>query len=86
MLDRDVAKRVAELVAVVSDGHISAVDALVPGRSLGDLGLTSIGYLRLIDAVEDEYNILIDVDELGEGMFSVQGLTDFILSDRTSAI
>lgn len=52
---------IAALVETASDGAIAAADALAPGTSLGALGLTSLGYLRLADAVELEYGVELDL-------------------------
>ena len=55
-------ERLAELVAQASDGEISAAEALAEPRSLTMLGLTSLGHLRLIDAVEREFAVALDAD------------------------
>lgn len=56
-----VREQIATLVEAASDGAITATDALVTGRSLGALGLTSLGYLRLADAVELEFGVELDL-------------------------
>lgn len=56
----DLRHRLAELVATASDGDVRADDALRPGISLAELGLSSLGHLRLIDAVEAEYGVQLD--------------------------
>lgn len=58
-------ERLAQLVAESSDGAISTDQALTTRSPLSDLGLTSLGRMRLIDAVEDEYGVEIDLD--GDG-------------------
>lgn len=58
-------KRLAQLVADSSDGAISAEQALTTRTPLSDLGLTSLARMRLIDAVEDEFDVEIDLD--GDG-------------------
>jgi acyl carrier protein len=50
-------ERLADMVAAASDGDVSAAASLVPGASLTDLGLGSLGFLRLIDAIEVGYGI-----------------------------
>jgi acyl carrier protein len=54
-------RRIAALVEAASDGMITATDALAADRSLGALGLTSLGYLRLADAVELEFEVELDL-------------------------
>jgi acyl carrier protein len=55
-------ERLANMVAAASDGELAAGDALQPAASLTDLGLGSLGFLRLIDAVEAEYGIEVALD------------------------
>jgi acyl carrier protein len=54
-------RQIATLVEAASDGTVTATDALATGRSLGALGLTSLGYLRLADAVELEFGVELDL-------------------------
>jgi acyl carrier protein len=56
-------ERLAALVASASDGAVSAADALASEHSLRALGLDSLGYLRLIDAVEAAYGVDISADQ-----------------------
>ncbi|MBV1856196.1 phosphopantetheine-binding protein [Catellatospora tritici] len=53
----------AELVAQASEGAVTAAEALAEPRSLGLLGLTSLGFLRLINAVERSYGVALDLDD-----------------------
>jgi acyl carrier protein len=61
-------ERLAQLVAESSDGAITADQALAARTPLSDLGLTSLARMRLIDAVEDEYDVEIDLDGDGWAM------------------
>jgi acyl carrier protein len=63
MTQDEIRKRLAELVAESSDGDIPADRALHAGLPLSALGLTSLSRMRLIDAVESEYDIELDLDE-----------------------
>jgi acyl carrier protein len=56
-----VRRRVAELVHAASGGAVGVADALADQARLGDLGLDSLGLLRLIDALEIEYGVEIDL-------------------------
>jgi acyl carrier protein len=56
-----VRQRIATLVEAASDGMITATEVMATGRSLGALGLTSLGYLRLADAVELEFGVELDL-------------------------
>ncbi|NRQ32585.1 acyl carrier protein [Nonomuraea sp. NN258] len=53
--------RLAELVAIASDGAVTADEVLGANVPLSALGVTSIAQMRLIDAVEIEYDVLIDL-------------------------
>ena len=58
MIDRSVLREhVAGLIAAASDGALSAAEALLPDASLTELGLNSLGVLRLIDVIDAEYGI-----------------------------
>jgi acyl carrier protein len=52
----------ARLVAEASDGQVTADEALAGEATLPVLGVNSLAYLRLIDAVETEYGVSLDLD------------------------
>ncbi|MBP2325821.1 acyl carrier protein [Kibdelosporangium banguiense] len=56
----EVRRRVAQLVELATDGDVESGDVLAGRASLPDLGVTSLGYLRLIDALEREFGVDID--------------------------
>jgi acyl carrier protein len=56
----EVRRRVAVLVQLATDGDVGSDDVLAGRASLPDLGVTSLGYLRLIDALEREFGVDID--------------------------
>ncbi|MEV5896367.1 acyl carrier protein [Nonomuraea fuscirosea] len=57
----DLEHRLADLVADVSGGEISAEQALAGDHSLSALGLTSLAWIRLIDAIEDAFEVDLDL-------------------------
>ncbi|MDA0638052.1 phosphopantetheine-binding protein [Nonomuraea sp. MCN248] len=57
----DLERRLADLVAAVSDGEISAEEALAGEHSLSALGLTSLAWIRLVDAIEDAFGVDVDL-------------------------
>lgn len=65
-------ERLAQLVAESSDGAITEDQALASAVPLSDLGLSSLSRMRLVDAVEDEYDVEIDLD--GDGWDLVDNL------------
>lgn len=60
-MSRDLERRLADLVADVSGGEISAKEALAGDHSLSALGLTSLAWIRLIDAIEDTFGVDVDL-------------------------
>lgn len=56
-------RRVAELVSSASQGAVRTDDALAGQTPLHDLGLDSLGLLRLVDALELEYGVEIDLTD-----------------------
>ncbi|NUR82622.1 MAG: acyl carrier protein [Nonomuraea sp.] len=55
-------ERLAALVAEASDGRLTAAEVLAADCSLTALGLTSLGYIRLIDAIEDAFGCDLELD------------------------
>jgi acyl carrier protein len=53
----------AELVAGVSDGQVTAAEVLTAPLPFSALGVTSLAQLRLIDEVERAFDIDIDLPE-----------------------
>ncbi|GAA2648633.1 MULTISPECIES: acyl carrier protein [Nonomuraea] len=58
-------ERLAELVEESSDGALTAQEALRATVPLSALGLTSVGQMRLIDAIESEFGVEVDLTEDG---------------------
>ncbi|MEH0424389.1 acyl carrier protein [Streptomyces sp. B21-083] len=71
-------QRIAGLVAEASEGAVSQDAALAEGRTLTELGLTSLSYLRLIDALENEFGVYIDLEEDTAFLGSVDGLVQYL--------
>ncbi|MCW6004198.1 acyl carrier protein [Micromonospora sp. CPCC 205371] len=81
MTDLDLRHELAALVAEASDGQISVAEALAESESLGLLGLTSMGYVRLIQAVERRYGVAVEVDDALSTLDTVPALAAYL---RTS--
>ncbi|MFK3979309.1 acyl carrier protein [Micromonospora sp. NPDC050397] len=71
-------RRLAELVNEVTDGAVGADDALVDGASLVALGVDSLGLLRLIDAIEVEYDVELDLTAGGYALATLDDLADHL--------
>ncbi|TDC01534.1 acyl carrier protein [Micromonospora fluostatini] len=71
-------QRVAELVSAATEGTVP-VGAALAGESLVALGLDSLGLLRLVDAIEQEYGVEVEfggpgrLDTLDEVVAAVAG-------------
>jgi acyl carrier protein len=59
----ELARFLAELVAGVSDGEVTAAQILAAPLSFAALGVTSLAQLRLIDEVERAFDVVIDFPE-----------------------
>ncbi|MFG1682391.1 acyl carrier protein [Nonomuraea sp. NPDC049269] len=59
--DGELRGRLADMVAKATDGAVEAEEVLAGEARLADLGVTSLGYLRLIDAVEAEFGVELDL-------------------------
>lgn len=57
----DLRSSLADMIADASDGEIAAELALAGNHSLNALGLTSLGLIRLIDAIEDAFGVDLDL-------------------------
>ncbi|MFE5329523.1 MULTISPECIES: acyl carrier protein [Embleya] len=55
-------ERVATLIADVSGGEVSAHEVLESTGSLTASGVSSLTFLRLIDALEGEFDVFFDLD------------------------
>jgi acyl carrier protein len=67
-------ERLAAMIAAASDGEVAAGDILDPDASLRALGLSSLGYLRLIDAIETEFGVAVDLAGDPSALDTVDGI------------
>lgn len=75
-------QRVAELVSTASQGAVRADDALTSDAPLGHLGLDSLGLLRLVDALELEYDIEIDLTDVRVRLDTVDAIVASLSDHR----
>ncbi|GAA2357549.1 hypothetical protein GCM10010404_07980 [Nonomuraea africana] len=75
-------ERLAELVEESSDGALTAKEALAASVPLSALGLTSVGQMRLIDAIESEFGVEVDLTEEGLALLDDLDLLAGRLSGR----
>jgi acyl carrier protein len=70
-------RRLAELVVEATDGAVDADEVAVPGVSLAELGVGSLGLLRLLDAVEVAYGFEADLGLVGR-LDTLDQLIDYL--------
>ncbi|WP_405425944.1 phosphopantetheine-binding protein [Micromonospora sp. NBC_00617] len=70
--------RVAELIAAASNGTVTTQQASDTSSNLLEKGFTSLSFLQLIDAVENEFGLYIDLEEDTTFLGSVDGIVGFI--------
>ena len=71
--------RLAELISVACDGEVSAARiAQDAGLPLSALGIGSLARLRLIDAIEDEFGLLVEAGDILEALESLSTLADWL--------
>jgi len=74
---------IARLVTLASSGTISEEQAAHPNTNLTELGLSSLAYLKLIDAIEIELGVDIDLEGDISFMTSVHGIAEYVRAQRT---
>lgn len=70
--------KVADLAVQASEGDLTKNTVLESGRTLGEIGMSSLAYLRLIDSIENDYGIYLDLEEAGDKFQTLQGIVDYM--------
>jgi acyl carrier protein len=73
---------IAQLVTRASSGAISEEQAARPDTNLTEQGLSSLSYLKLIDAIEIELGVYIDLEGDITFMTSVNGIAEYVTTQR----
>lgn len=73
---------IARLVTRASSGAISEEQAVRPDTNLTEKGLSSLSYLKLIDAIEIELGVYIDLEGDIAFMTSVGGIAEYVSTQR----
>ena len=76
-------QRLAELISTATGGMVRADDVL-SGASILNLGVDSLGMLRLVDAIEQEWGAEVDFDDLGHRIQTVDDLVELVSSASRS--
>ncbi|WP_433528589.1 phosphopantetheine-binding protein [Micromonospora sp. CA-263727] len=66
-------ERIAELVGEATGGAVSAADVLAGGSMIA-LGVDSLGLLRLVDAIELEYDVEVELNGPGRPLDTLDDL------------
>lgn len=69
---------IARLVENASDGLISATEALEADTDLQQRGLTSLAFLRLVDAIENTLGVYVDLEQDITFMRTVAGISRYV--------
>jgi acyl carrier protein len=74
----DLLSQVADLAVQASEGDLAKNTVVEDGRTLGEMGMSSLAYLRLIDSIENDYGIYIDLEEAGDRFQTLHGIVDYM--------
>jgi hypothetical protein len=83
------ATRIAGMISVACEGRLTPEEILGSDTSLSVLGVTSLAVLRLIDAVEEEFDVLLDLGGSAAYLDSfplLVGYVDAMLASRVVEI
>jgi acyl carrier protein len=70
--------QVMSLVVRSGDGNFAEKDLAAVGGSLKELGYSSLSFMRLIDAIENELGVYIDPDAAVNRFETVTGIAELI--------
>ncbi|MFF0645193.1 hypothetical protein [Streptomyces tendae] len=75
---------VIRLIISSHEGDISVSDIEAQGGVLEAVNYTSLSYIRLLDAIENEFGAYLDADEGAEALGTVDGIVAAVLSELGS--
>ncbi|SDK28082.1 hypothetical protein [Streptomyces indicus] len=75
---------VLRLIVASHEGEISVQDVEAQGGVLEAVNYTSLSYIRLLDAIENEFGVYLDADEGGEALGTVDGIVTAVLAELGS--
>ncbi|HZM75597.1 MAG TPA: acyl carrier protein [Candidatus Limnocylindrales bacterium] len=70
--------QLAAMVSAATDGEVEAREALAETDSLARLGVGSLAYLRLIEAVERRYGVTLDLETDMSYLDTVESLAKWL--------
>ncbi|MEU8730318.1 MULTISPECIES: hypothetical protein [Streptomyces] len=75
---------VIRLIISSHEGDLSVSDIEAHGGVLEAVNYTSLSYIRLLDAIENEFGAYLDADEGAEALGTVDGIVAAVLADLGS--
>jgi acyl carrier protein len=72
-------KKVTRLVCVAAGGSVTESDLEQADGVLKDVGLTSISYMNLFEAIERSFGVVIDPEEDPKYLASVDSILKFLV-------
>lgn len=70
--------KVERLVCIATGDSIREDDLRQAGGSLRDVGLDSIGFMNLLEALERSFGVVIDPEEDPDHLLSVDSIVEFL--------
>jgi acyl carrier protein len=77
-MDTVVRDQVVRLVVNSGDGNVTEKDLAATGGSLKELSYSSLSFMRLIDAIENELGVYIDPEAAVSRFETVDGIAELI--------
>ncbi|MFC4857361.1 phosphopantetheine-binding protein [Actinophytocola glycyrrhizae] len=77
-MDTALHDQLARLVVKSGDGNITEKDLAAAGGSLKALAYSSLSFMRLIDAIENELGVYIDPEAAVSRFETVAGIADLV--------
>ncbi|MBF6352951.1 acyl carrier protein [Nocardia higoensis] len=78
VLQDSLTKAVAQMVAKATDGTVDAETAQRSEQTFADAGMTSLAFLRLVDALEIRYGVEIDLENDLDHMRTVTAIVAYL--------
>ncbi|MEE4496146.1 hypothetical protein [Streptomyces sp. BE230] len=75
---------VIRLIVSSHEGDISPSDIEAHGGVLEAVNYTSLSYIRLLDAIENEFGTYLDADEGADELGTVDGIVAAVLAEMGS--
>jgi acyl carrier protein len=78
VVEDSLTKAVADLVATATDGTVGADSAQRSEQTFAEAGMTSLSFLRLVDALEIRYGVEIDLENDLDHLRTVAAIVTYL--------